>query len=275
MARATLRVIRDTSDVIPLLWDLYQETQRSEFPRDVTSPKTRTARFLLQHPYYSDAPRSFIRGCFRYGKAMSEDFSGFELEGQELTVKRLGKIALPYFGLGQSARMMQVQVSPFNGGQVTFPRGQVLLPPLKVNLEEKRHLSIHAEKQYDPVVYYLLVNQIPPGDDFWRKHAVLNYVRNYPGLTRRELERMGVKSDYEWDLVVDFQDGMQEWLRAVSKPPECDILSRGQLRQRQKKELRLPDVINDSDVDAGRLKGQSYDAQIFRALHGSGFEYLT
>ncbi len=273
MSKAIIKIERDDDDVLGLLLDVYEETRQFEFHPRVTSYTTKTKRFLEECPHYRVVPRSFIRGCFKRGEPTTDSPTGIKIGKKSVKVGDLGTIWLAT-PIERLVGLQRVGFSPFNGGEVHVYASIIRKGGTKFSYSQPEE-SIHDLKKKDPVVYYLLVNQIPPGEDFWKKHAVLTYVRRNPGVTRNQVERMGIRSDRDWDLLVDFQDGMQEWLRAVSKPPECDILSRGQLVQRQKRELRLPDVINDHDVDRGDMKGQSYDAQIYRALHPDSYDLLS
>jgi hypothetical protein len=253
--------------------DVFSTTQEMTFSPRVTSPMTKVKRLLSTHPTYRVVPRSFLRGCFKTGKPMTDSPTGFKLSRSEVYVKDLGTIKLQT-PIDRVMGLQRLGFSPYNGGEVHI-YASLIQKTKRMPQKRPEATSIYELKKIDPVVYFLLVNQVPPGEEFWRKHAALNYVRDNPGITRKEVEKLGLKSERDWDLLVDFQDGMQEWLRAVSKPPECDILSKGQMIQRQKKELRMPDSITSGDVDSGNLKGQSYESQIHAALNNDRYSFFV
>ncbi len=275
MSRFSFRIREDREDVLGLLMDVYGTIQEMIYPPRVTSVRTKQKILLNNHPSYRVVPRSFIRGCIKTGKPITDAPTGFKLTRSEVYVKDLGTISLET-PINRVFGLQRLGFSLYNGGEVHIYASLIQRSRRQSGSRfAAEPTSIYELKKVDPVVYFLLVNQVPPGDEFWRKHAALNYVRDNPGITRREIEKLGLKGERDWDLLVDFQDGMQQWLRAVSKPPECDILSKGQMIQRQKKELRMPDSITSGDVDAGNLKGQSYESQIHAALSNDRYAFFV
>lgn len=247
------------------------------FPTRMTSYKTQISRFLDDYPEYNTVPRSLFRGAHLYGEAITDDMSGFRLKNGHLWVRRLEDI---YFTETPKLLSLQrLQLSRANGGEIIFQAGAKISSRPNVSAKRKFDMGpLQEYKKQDPVMDYLYVNNEFDGDSdaTWRRYHILNYIREHPYITRQELQAMGIVSNKDWDLVVDFHEGMQAWNRANPKPKECNILSigpSGQYVKRLKKEKRMPDAIDTEDVDKGNLKGQSYDGEIYRAVHGnhSGF----
>jgi hypothetical protein len=268
--------VKEGHESFYLMIDAVEKFNSYPFPSRMTSYKTRVVRFLEDYPEYNMVPRSILRGSNQFGAPITDDHSGFRLKNGHLWVRRLEDI---YFT--EPARLFslrRLQLSRANGGEITFhagaKRGEV--PDVK---NSKFNVSnLQEYKKSDHVMDYLYVNNEFDGDSdaTWRRYAILKYIENHPYVSRQELMEMGIISNKDWDLVVDFHEGMQAWNRANPKPKECNILSigpSGQYVKRLKKEKRMPETIDSEDVDKGNLKGQSYDGEMYRAVHGnySGF----
>lgn len=266
MARLDLNVVSDLDQVVPLLLETYESTFNFDAPK--SKP---VAKFIQDHPSYKSVPRSFIEGCLKRGRPVSSSTRGFRvLPGNILRVWGMGKVKFE----GNYDSILRPLRFEFAEGKII-----VHTPGFKRRRGKKfasydsfQNEKIFEMRQEDDIVDYLLVNGIPPGEDFWRKHAILHYARENPTITREDIRSFGFTSDKDMQLLADFLPGMQEWVRATSKPPECNFLSekyngQGQYYRKKKRELAMPDAIKDADVDRKSLKSQSFNAQIYDALH--------
>ena len=241
--------VKEGHDSLNFMLDAIDDYLSFDFPRRMTSYKSRVNRFLEKYPQYNMVPRSLLRGANDFEEPISDDSSGFRQKNGHLWVRRLNDIyftePLKIYGL------KRVQLSRNNGGEVIFHASAKRReqPDLDVDNVKFPVHSVHKYKQQDPVMDFLDVNNEfdAHSDMTWKRYAILQFIEDHPYLTRQELEEMGVVSNKDWDLLVDFHPGMQEWNRAKPKPKDPQykkykVLSlgpSGQYAKRLKKEKRM------------------------------------
>lgn len=275
MGKVVFPVESDESGVVGSFVSAYWDARRFKGSGAATSPAGKVKKFLAYHPEHRRVPRTFLRGIFRYGEPVTEDLTGLNLSGDTLKVHLMGEVRLARSVKGSIVNPRRLGISGFNQGTLT-----IYGTPLRRRTEPGAtdiplDTAFGEIRKQDNIVDFLSVNLVPPDRAMWRKREALAYVRDNPDLTRQEIEELGITSDWDWDLLVDFQEGMQEILRAPVKPEGCNILSKNQIRRRQDREYHMPDTINDNDSDKGNLSKQSYDPQIYQALFGNRYDFLT
>lgn len=277
--------VKEGHGSLRIMLDAVDDYLNFDFPKRMTSYKSRVNRFLQKYPEYNVVPRSILRGANDFGDAISDDTSGFRQKNGHLWVRRLEDIyftePLKVYGL------KRVQLTRKNGGEIIFHASAKKHTRANINPKETKFdvSNVQQYKQNDNVLDFLDVNNEWDGnsDATWRKYAILKFIEDHPYLTRQELEEMGVISNKDWDLLVDFHPGMQEWNRANPKPKDPQykkykVLSlgpSGQYAKRLKNEKRMPDVIDDEDSDKGNLKGQAFDGEVQRALRNARWDFLS
>lgn len=250
------------------------------FPVRMTSSTTRIKRFLSDYPEYNPIPRSLFKGANHFGHPITDDDTGFKAKNGHLWVRRLEDITFTEVAYVYGLR--RVELSRNNGGEVIFHATGRRKPEVSINPQPMRIDSLAEYKKTDPIMDYLYVNNEFDGESpsTWRKYEILKYVSEHPYLTRKDIENLGITSNKDWDLLVDFHPGMQEINRANPKPKnqKYKILSigpSGQYVKRQKRERRMPDVIDEGDSDSGNLKGQSFSGEFYRAIQDRQTDFFS
>lgn len=245
------------------------------FPPKVTSTYSKAKMFKKANPEYHRVPNSLLRGLYEFGRPMTDGTVGFRLKhGSVLSVWGLGDIRLKR----DMYHIKKIQRIFFGGEEVVFYGMGKIFPNRRLVLKDYSQEDFHHLVQDDPIFRYLKVNLIFTEYGFKKACAirdVIAYFDENPNLTRKELERMGIRGNKLWDLVVNYQKSLDVWLRAGSKPKEGEyktghyILSKGQHDKRIKREWSLSEHIQNSDIDAGKLKNQSFDSQIFELMRSN------
>lgn len=268
MNRTDIGVMRDEHDIVGYLHRCVVELLSSPQASMECGVNHKAFLWTKEHPEHKRLPRSLVRGVFRFGRGVTDGIDSFKAKGCKLKVRGLGEVELSEPMRGKPFRYEIVDAEHIaTYGMHRPPRATA---PEKTTAPS----SINALRREDSTLDFVVVNEGYNGDTTWRRARALEYVAAHPDLTRKELYDLGFRSQRDMDLLADYQQGMQEWLRSVSKPQECDILSNGQFKVRWKNEFSMPDAITQSDASFGSTKNQSYAAQVYRAMHSSVTEFM-
>lgn len=283
MSLYPIKVREESKELYNYIMEGIEASEKVPYPAKMTSPYSKAKYFKKHNPQYHKIPNSILRGNFRFGKPKSDGMMGLRLKPGRLHVWGLGEIYLNSDGPSPSTgRIVQIILNP--DYEIVF-RGMGLIgrgEPIVLRDYSSKPLNV-LEKE-DPIFRYLKVNQVFT-EYGWKKMClirdVIEHLQKNPNLTRKQIEKLGIRGDKLWDLIVNYQPALDSWIRAGSKPREGDykrghyILSRGQHEKRVKREWSLSEHLSPSDIDAGKLKQQSFDAQTYEALRSDKWGFFS
>lgn len=246
-----------------------KSAEEFDYPSKMTSPHSKAKFFKKSNPDYHQIPNSLLKGYFRFGKPKTDGMKGFRLKRP---------MALHIWGLGFIYFDKGIPPLAHNVRQLTFREDyEIVLHSIgkiggnrKIVLKDYKSNDMYYLMKNDPIFRYLKVNDV--FKEFGYKKAcairdIIDYLEYNPSLTRSQLEDLGIRGDRLWDLVVNYQPPLDVILRAGSKPDmEYKFLSKGQYKNKLKKEWSLSEHLSPSDAEAGRLKNQSFDSQTYEAI---------
>lgn len=249
-----------------------------EYPSKMTSPHSKAKYFKKNNPDYHKIPNSLLKGYFRFGKPKTDGMKGFRLH-RPLTLHIWG-LGYIYFDKGIPPLIRNIKQLTFRDNyEIVFHSTGKIGSNKKIVLRDYKTSDLNILMKEDPIFRYLKVNDV--FKEFGHKKTcairdVIDYLDNNPSLTRLQLEELGIRGDRLWDLVVNYQPSLDVILRAGSKPEmKYKFLSKGQYKNKLKKEWSLSEHLSPSDVDAGRLKNQSFDSQTYEAIRSDKESFFS
>lgn len=267
------------------------ETARDyEYPEGMTSPYSKAKYFKKNNADYHKIPNSLLRGMFRFGKIKSDGMTGLRLnyDASYLHVWGLGYVNLER--VSPAKRYKNVKQISLRDNYTIVNKERVhsyevivhgmgrLGSNEKLVLRDYEGADLHSLMSSDPIFNYLKVNGVFAEYSHKKACSVRDVIAHFeenPNLTRKQLEEMGIRGDKLWELVTNYQRSLSVWLRASSKPDECDILSKGQHKKKLDREWSLSEHLSSKDVDSGKLKNQSFDSQLFEATRSNQYNFFT
>jgi hypothetical protein len=270
-----IEISRDDNNIHSFLSEGLFLAQTFHFPGGICSTESKIKIFKDNYSYYRNMPNDFLRGFFLTGNRITDKLKGINLHKNYIHFRALGDIFIKPPDLIRNITRIQVEENGF-----TFFGIKKTKPKSKFKVEKHQETNLTELKKTDDILYHLMVNQAYTEygpKRFWKLYDTIKYFNENPELTRRDLEKMGVKSDKVWELIADYQPALSKWIKSGSKPKDTPnyFQSKNQYIQRLKEEVRMPDVVNDNDVEKGHLKGQSYESQIYRASSSAKFHFFT
>lgn len=218
--------------------------------------------FLADNPEFRQIPGDLLSSVIRRGRPEGRKVS---IEGGEV---RIGEYRLSLSEPPLRVRgIRRYRILDYEDGYVEIDATYLRAPEPSPHEEMDRTTpGFNEVKERDPTVFFLMVNGVRLGRKFWEKYDALKYFERNPSASREEMRKRGIRTAADWELLTDYQRGVQAWLRANPKPPECNILSKSQMKKREESEYRMPEAIDDKDIDLGRLSRQSFESQIYRSM---------
>jgi hypothetical protein len=266
-----------TREILDYIQEALYKASEEKFEGNVTSPFSKAKQFKKSHPEYHKLPNSILRGWYKYGRAKSDGMMGIRPHYNRLHLWGLGNIyvhenVIPYFS--------KVNFITINEDDILLHGIMKPQSKARIVLRNYENEDLHELLTSDPIFRYLKVNGVFA--EYGHKkacqiHDVIEYFMDNPHMTRSQLEGYGIKGDKLWDLVVNYQPSLDIILRASSKPKgmQYKILSKSQHKSRMDREWSLSEHLSPSDVDAGRLKQQSFDAQTYEAIRSDRWGFFN
>lgn len=277
MRSAIFDVRRDPTGVTERLLNVY--TDIMNFKRRMVGSKVMSVFNKYKREHASlPAPPAFLLGCIEFEVPRTvgahayylkgPNLHGFYVRGERLKVWRMGDVILTgdRFRL-PAPRCIEIKSDKryefkyFGYNRPQHLSTNTVAPPQ----------CLDEMKKVDPNWYYLLTTEGFHGTRSVQRKEALDILGDCADVTQKQLRELGFVSDRDIELVVNWHPALQSILKANPKPRGCDIKSDSQLdKYRKDKEMVLPDaLLNMTGPSSGRTTNQSYEAQIFRALHQS------
>ncbi len=275
MSFYVIPVKENSYEIFDYLIEGINKAKEYNFPAGMTSPHSKAKHFKKNHPEFHKIPNSLLKGFFKFGIIKSDGMIGLRLRPHQLHIWGLGVIHLDKT-VQRAGSVKQISLRP--------TREIILHGMGKIGSNEKIVLKNYETSDInrlvwdDPIFRYLKVNGVFA--EYGHKKAclirdVIAHLENNPNMTRRQLESLGIRGDKVWDLVVNYQKSLDVWLRAGSKPKECNVLSKLQFQRKAKTEWSLSDHLSKADIDAGNLKKHSFDSMTYEALRSDRFDFYN
>lgn len=268
--------IREQSyDMYDYLIEGVDKAKTFDFPKGMTSPHSKAKHFKKHNPEYHQIPNSVLKGYYKFETVKSDGITGLRLGSHHLHIWGLGVLELkkPVFA---PKRVRQISFRP--DYEIILHGMGKLGSNAKIVLKDYDTSDMSRLVWEDHIFRYLKVNGVFA--EYGHKKAcairdVIAHLEENPNLTRQQLERLGIKGDKVWDLVVNYQKSLDVWLRAGSKPKECNIYSKLQFKRKEKTEWSLSDHLSKSDTDAGNIKKHSFDSMTYNRLRSDRFDFYN
>ncbi len=280
-----IKVREESYELYDYILEGIRASERMSFPEKMTSPYSKAKHFKKHNPQYHKVPNSLLRGNYKFKKLTSDGLMGIRVKGTRIHLWGLGELKLEYPApptLGRITgislrRELEEAIEPTY--EVIFHGIGYKGPNPKVVFRDYTGEDFSELVKEDPIFRYLKVNGTIAYHGHKKAgqlHDIIEAFMENPNMTRQQLERLGVRGDKLWDLVVNYQPSLDVILRAGTKPKgmQYKILSKGQHESRMDREWSMAEHLSASDVDAGKLKKQSFDSQTYEALRSDKWSFF-
>jgi hypothetical protein len=258
-----------------------------KYPSNMTSPYSKAKYFKKHNPKYHAIPNALIRGLFKFGRITSDGMVGLRPKNDKIHIWGLGHLHLerPVSNIYRKISQISLRDNYTVVDKEKIHSYEVIVHGIgrvgatnPIIMKDYEQTDLHKLVKEDPIFDYLKVNQVFTEYGFKKACAIRDVIAHFeenPNMTRRQMEVMGIRGDKLWELITNYQRSLSVWLRASSKPDECDILSKGQHKKKLDREWSLSEHLSPKDVDAGKLKNQSFDAQVFEHTKSDRHSFFT
>lgn len=270
MSFLRVRVKEDSHRIYDFIIQGIEEAESFGFPEGMYSPHSKAKCFKRHHPQYHRIPNSILRGFYKFGVPKSDGLVGLRMPKKDV----LHIWGLGFVNLNREVKGVTKQITFNSGYELVFQGVGHRAASKDIVFKDYAHVDLSPLLKEDPIFRYLKVNGVFA--EFGHKkacmiHDIMEHFEDNPDLTRKDLEKLGIKGDKLWDLVVNYQKPLDSWIRAGSKPKDGEykvghyMLSTSQHNKRLKNEWSISDHLNSSDIDMGKIKKQSFDSMVYEA----------